>query len=421
MEALLIVGGAVRADGASGDGARRLRDCVSRLLQVRELVVLLGSGASFHLGSPSIRNMSASDIEAMVHRHLPEASDLVAPPIRRFVGEGSADLEDLLALLSTALAFASASGMDPLSIRGISISVQDVEELRRALTVALARACELPIDGAGGDDPWSAHREFFRRLLAGRRSDLPPPWVFTTNYDLAIERTLDDSGVTYLDGFTGTVDRAMHLESYRHDLYMPSESTERRLIRVPGMLRFAKIHGSINWRSAISPSGRQTRRVVHVSAARDPGELALIYPTPHKETDVVGHPYADLLRLFAGALAAPETALLSVGYGFADDHINRLIYQALPSNATLQVLVVDPYGVHEEGAFRSGPIAKLAQVPDQRIAALTGEDTRFERFPFTCMPDVDRFDPEGGVEVMAALSDALLGSSPPDLEESPDS
>lgn len=184
------------------------------------------------------------------------------------------------------------------------------------------------------------------------------------------------------------------------------------------MLRLAKLHGSINWRSVPSPSGRGTRRVVQRTGAGESEDLALIYPTPQKETDVVGHPYADLLRLFGAALGASETAVLCIGYGFADDHINRLIYQALPSNPTLQLVIVDPFGVHEDGAFCEGPVASLAQIPDQRIVVLTGDDTKFESMPFVCMPDPERITPDRS-EIVDALSDALLGDDAEETETAP--
>jgi hypothetical protein len=63
-------------------------------------------------------------------------------------------------------------------------------------------------------------------------------------------------------------------------------------------------------------------------------ELALIYPTPEKETQTVGYPNSDLFRWFAATMHEPETALLIVGHGFADAHVRRQIAQALSSNQT---------------------------------------------------------------------------------------
>ena len=129
--------------------------------------------------------------------------------------------------------------------------------------------------------------------------------VFTTNYDLVIERTLDDAGVPYFDGFVGTVNRVMQLESYQQDLYLPPQADGRRLVRTPNVMYLYKLHGSVNWRSGVSPAGHGTVHVEQSSQVGEDEELVLIYPTPQKEADVLGHPYADLLRAFSTTLSAP--------------------------------------------------------------------------------------------------------------------
>ncbi len=407
----LIVAGEVRADGSSEDGHRRIIDTFSRLLQVKQIVVLIGSGASMHLGSPSIRRMDKASLQGLLRHQGAEVQVIDGEALDAIVGDTTVDLEDLLAQLSTAVAFAQRAGISTLPFHERSVPFAEVDSLLRALNRALAHACDIPArPGALDDDPWAAHREFFRRMLQSRRSDLPRPRVFTTNYDLVIERTLDDAGIVYFDGFAGTVDRAMQLATYDYEFYLPAAADGRRLMRVPNVLQLMKLHGSINWYSAASPSGRGTHRVIQRSGAPPEGELAMIYPTPQKEFDVVGFPYADLLRLLSAALVSPETALLCVGYGFADEHINRLIYQALPSNPTLQLLIVEPFGVLDGAEFGTSAVADLAQVQDQRIAVVTGEDAKFESLPFSCMPDPERFAKDPAADVMDVLSAALLGS-----------
>ena len=52
-------------------------------------------------------------------------------------------------------------------------------------------------------DPLLAHRTFLSRIVRSRRSNLPRPRIFTTNYDLVIESALDELGYPYIDGFSG--------------------------------------------------------------------------------------------------------------------------------------------------------------------------------------------------------------------------
>lgn len=422
MQAMLTIGGEVRFDAASdSDALRRIRDTIGQLLQVKNLAVLMGSGASFHLGSPAIRNVSRADLESMAKAaevNMPANADTA---LEGLVPEEGVDLERLLASLTNSLAYAASVTLEEVSIGGAQVSCETLRLLRRTVNQSLAAACDLPVASRIREerfrtDPWLAHREFFRRLLRSRRSDLPRVRVFTTNYDLVIERTLDDAGIPYLDGFVGTVDRVMRLEAYQQDLYLPPQGDGRRLVRVPNVLYLYKVHGSVNWRSSTSPAGYGTSQVVQAATPiSEADDLALIYPTPHKESDVLGHPYADLLRMLSTTLSAPETAIMIVGYGFADEHINRLLLQALPSNPTLQVLIVDPFDVvtrNEESPggfdFGDGPVARLAQVRDQRLAVLSGDGVCFGKLAEVAMPDPDDFAVEESDVLATALGEALI-------------
>jgi hypothetical protein len=57
-------------------------------------------------------------------------------------------------------------------------------------------------------------------------------------------------------------------------------------------------------------------------------------------------PYAHIFRAFQQRLQEPQTFLLVVGYSFGDEHINRIIDDAM-SNPSLVLLVVDPMPTEE--------------------------------------------------------------------------
>ncbi len=57
----------------------------------------------------------------------------------------------------------------------------------------------------------------------------------------------------------------------------------------------------------------------------------------HLET--LEYPYADLFRDFSAALCRPNSALLTYGYGFGDDHINRAIADMLTIPSTHLVII----------------------------------------------------------------------------------
>ena len=55
----------------------------------------------------------------------------------------------------------------------------------------------------------------------------------------------------------------------------------------------------------------------------------LIYPKDAKDRETADYPYVELHRDFAAALCRPNSVLVTYGYSFGDDHINRVIRDML--------------------------------------------------------------------------------------------
>ena len=294
MKNVYISAGVVRFSVDDDEGERRLRDALSRLLQVHNLSVLIGSGASFHLGGPTIRAVTADELVSMCLSANVDLDEGHVGLLRRLVGDG-VDLEAFLSQLSVSLQYGDTVSRSNIDIGGVDCGISDVRRLLSSVNVALASACDLPqstpeLQPPYDSDPWAAHREFFRRLLAARRPDATRIRVFTTNYDTVIEASLDDAAIQYMDGFVGTIRRRFRLASYENDLYFVPQTGDRTLRRVPELLQLYKIHGSLGWRQEVRDSPLGGVGLVQVNRPPGPNELAVIFPTPTKETDVLGYP-----------------------------------------------------------------------------------------------------------------------------------
>ena len=417
MNGLYFSGGTLRFQMGDEDGRRRLRDALGQLLQVNQVVVLMGTGASFHLGAPSIRHVDLDTLKSLCEAAGNTLSEDQIAVLGPLVGDGT-NLESLLGQLNSVVAYADAFKLRSVPLLGTEVACTAVRECFGAVNVGLAAACDLPrgeIDEAHSLDPWLTHREFFRRLFGARRPDAPRVRLFTTNYDTVLERALDDSGVQYIDGFVGGIRRTFNLTSYSNDVFTSRGSNRHALHRVRDLVLLYKLHGSLTWRAEAPAQGLGTSTIVQAPGAPEPGQLAVIYPTPAKDADVLGHPYADLLREFGAAIASPECALIVIGYGFVDDHINRLIHQALALNSTLQLLVADPLGVVPESAeVNNGDIersdtavGRLSQVSDPRISIVSGEAAKFTRFA-TALPDIGERSIEQQQNLDSSLLEALV-------------
>lgn len=404
---LLVVGGTVK-EVITRSESQGLREYLSSLLQVKNLVVLLGSGASFHLGSPKTRDLTNAQVLELVREAGSEPAEDDQALLATLNPTDSGDLEKLLNGLQLAAALATQAGQATVTLGSgadaRSYPKDQVDGLRQRINRALAEACRLPKEGTSLDppfdsDPLFAHRTFLSRIVRSRRANLPRPRVFTTNYDLLIESALDELGYPYIDGFSGTVDRRLNLAFYGLDFHRVETTTQSVLARAEGALYLHKVHGSLNWRSSTDRdrlTGLESLEVKQSDAPADADELVLIYPTSAKEGDTLAYPYSDLLRLLGDAVQQEDTAVIVAGYGFADPHINRLLLRSLATNSALNVLVADPYGVLEDADMaaltpdarqqqlselnvtpRKSAIAALATAGDSRIAVLTGEHGKF--------------------------------------------
>jgi len=232
----------------------------------------------------------------------------------------------------------------PLTMNGGVVSAADANCLEQLLKKWLFLKCKAL--SATSDNNLRFHEELLRRILL-RSTTLPRAKIFTLNYDLVIERALDNLGVHYFDGFLGTINRTLRTESYHYDLYYPGETTEGRVTRVDRVLHLYKLHGSINWRRRSNCASDVI--ISHNSPEDEEYGDVMIYPSPLKVTEMNGYPFSEMFRHFSTQIHQPQSVLLVIGYRFQDGHVNRLIYQALSIPSFVLIIVTPHLAVPKEG------------------------------------------------------------------------
>jgi hypothetical protein len=148
--------------------------------------------------------------------------------------------------------------------------------------------------------------------------------VFTTNYDRVIEFGCDAAGIRILDRFVGGLTPVFRASRLNVDLHYNPPGIRGEPRYLEGVLRLTKLHGSLDWRYRDGV----VRRVPLDFGSRSggsPDSEVLIYPRPAKDVETLDYPYADLFRDFSAAICRPNALLVTFGYGFGDDHINRVI------------------------------------------------------------------------------------------------
>lgn len=180
------------------------------------------------------------------------------------------------------------------------------------------------------------HEKFIKALLQ-RPLNLRRANIFTANYDLAFEYAFDRLGVNYLDGFTGFHKRYFKPETFEFDLFYPGSTTSGKVQRIEKVVRYFKLHGSLSWvnseeRDSNNLYGIQEMPLQLISQLNKKGEI-IVYPSAVKKSYTLDLPYSELFRQFASTITQSQSVLVTVGYAFADEHFNDIIFQAL-SNPT---------------------------------------------------------------------------------------
>lgn len=168
--------------------------------------------------------------------------------------------------------------------------------------------------------------------------------LFTTNYDRLIEHGCDRAGLHIMDRFVGHLRPVFRASRLSLDLHYNPPGIRGEPRYMEGVIRLTKLHGSLDWRW----EERELRRygipfgapVTHPDVPKDTLESVMIYPNPAKDVETLDYPYAELFRDFSAALCRPNSALVTYGYGFGDDHINRVIRDMLTIPSTHLVIIV---------------------------------------------------------------------------------
>lgn len=171
--------------------------------------------------------------------------------------------------------------------------------------------------------------------------------IFTTNYDRLIEAGADAAGLRLIDRFVGALSPIFRSSRVDVDMHYNPPGIRGEPRYLEGVARFTKLHGSLDWvnvgndiRRIGLPFGAKTIKPFLETAGLDTNYSSLmIYPNSAKDRETAEYPYVELFRDFAAALCRPNSTLVTYGYSFGDDHINRIIRDMLTIPSTHLVII----------------------------------------------------------------------------------
>lgn len=284
----------------------------------RRLAFFLGAGTSMAVGMPGLESLTES-----VSQALPPNLKGNYEEMYKAAGE-NANIE---VILDKVRLCCELLGEDQTRTY-CGLGCDTAKALERAITRAIYDEMSKP--APRGIEPHIRFAQWLREI----ERDYPPE-IFTTNYDLLLEKGLEtEPGVPFFDGFIGSVTAFFIPESVEADGSRESMSN----YPPTSWVRLWKVHGSIGWRMGTDEiTGR--RRIYRTGAPlTDNDDELLIYPARQKYEESRKLPYmayTDRLRRF---VSLGESLLLVLGYSFRDEHLNEVIFQGLRSNVRFNVV-----------------------------------------------------------------------------------
>jgi hypothetical protein len=312
----------LKADGdeeskkAAEQTGQMLRERLGSLLLSQNLLLLVGSGASVAVGGPSMPALwdEAAESQKAVFAEVCEA---VGHP------QAKKDIEALLSRCQGALAFAPAKAA---IIKAFIESVEGIirDRCRKVETWEKVKGTkQTPLETI------TPHLTLLSRVVP-RRQDLPRTRVFTTNYDACLELAAKERRMPILDGFDLITPRTFDGRWFDYD-FVRRSTREGAPDYLESVFHLYKLHGSVDWH-------RSSDGIVRDLDTKTP---YLIYPREEKFALSFEQPFLEMMSRFQMALREKDTALILVGFGFNDHHLNQPIYHALATNPNFKLLVVD--------------------------------------------------------------------------------
>jgi hypothetical protein len=217
--------------------------------------------------------------------------------------------------------------------------------------------------------------------------------IFTTNIDIFLEKSLEEIGLEYNDGFNGRFTPTFNLSNFRKSAFKKSLQYDN-ISEIP-VFNLLKLHGSLTW-EIHEVSGEKGIKFCpdlnHVKKVKDQDittipeaqagqsledlinqsngkrvsqtlsnflnlyqDFPIINPTKDKfKQTLLNQIHYELLRMYANELEKENSVLFVMGFSFADEHIREITLRVADSNPTLMIYII----AHSSGSV-AGYEAKL--------------------------------------------------------------
>ena len=301
---------------------REIKELKTQLAYSKNIGFFFGAGTSCALMIPDISQLT-SEIETELKGDFKKFFQILKKDLESSIKTRNVNIEDILNHIRRIRELTGENAAkDYQGVSGESAKNLDREICIKIYGIILKKETVANLDNTKKFFAWLSllNREFSKE-------------IFTTNYDLIIEKSLEASHIPYFDGFVGSYEPFFWQESV--DRFVNKDDMTKNWIRL------WKIHGSLSWFWK-EDDKLKTQKIVRIGKVGDisaeKNEL-VIYPSKEKYDSSRKQPFIAYFDRFKNYLSSGELLFVFSGYSFSDQHINEIIFNSLRENNRLFALV----------------------------------------------------------------------------------
>jgi hypothetical protein len=300
---------------------REIRELKNHLSYAKNIGFFFGAGTSCALKIPNVEQLT-EEVELSLLNANKTNFDVIKADLVPTMAPKKVNIEDILNQIRRIRELTNESDKEYQGVSGESAKKLDKEVCTKIYNLILEKEKIADLETT---------KKFFAWLNLLNRDFSKE--VFTTNYDLIIEKSLEASQIPYFDGFVGSYEPFFWQESI-DKLVTKTDLTQN-------WIRLWKIHGSLSWFWKEDPKTNAVK-IVRIGKIENIGEEKdelVIYPSKEKYSSSRKQPYVAYFDRLKNYLLNGELLFIFTGYSFSDQHINEIVFNCLRQNNRLSVLV----------------------------------------------------------------------------------
>ena len=304
------------------DVVKEIRELKNQLAYSKNIGFFFGAGTSCALNIPNIEMLTAG-IELKLKDDDLKNFKIIRDNLKTTLGK-NVNIEEILNHIRRIREITNdKSDQDFIKVTGETAKNLDKEICNQIYEI---------IEESEGKADLTSPRKFFAWLNILNHEYSKE--VFTTNYDLIIEKSLEQSQIPYFDGFVGSYEPFFWQESI--------EQSAGKTDMTRNWIRLWKIHGSLSWFWKLDPKDNSQKiiRVGKFDNASTTDKELVIYPSKEKYDSSRKQPFIAYFDRLKSFLSSGELLFIFTGFSFSDQHINEIIFNCLRQNNRLFCIVL---------------------------------------------------------------------------------